>query len=74
MRLLTARFEIDSKLELTKPYFSIVKNPTDMMLQFRPPKTLLFIVLTFFAVQLSGQNTKNSKNPQPVYRYALKSI
>lgn len=37
---------------------------------FRPPNWLFTLVLTLFAAQLFGQNTKNSK---PVYRYALKA-
>jgi hypothetical protein len=37
--------------------------------KLRPPKLLFFTILTLFAAQLFGQNTKNSS---PVYRYALK--
>ncbi len=41
-----------------------------MKYYFRPPKWLFTLSLIILAVQLIGQNTKNSK---PFYRYAFKA-
>ena len=44
-----------------------------MKASFKPPKWLLFSILTIFVAQLFSQNANNSKpNTKPVYRYALK--
>ena len=68
MRCRLPRFERD-----TKPNFFHYLNLFLMKANFKPPKWLLFSILTIFVAQLFGQNANNSKSVKPVFRYAVKA-